>query len=142
MTKTNKSIKNGDKLLIHYRILLDDGSEFESTFDEDPVEITLGETKLLKGFNKTILEMKENETRTVKCGPDEAYGRHNPGLIAILNKDELPPNSIPAVGWMLKIGDFKVMVKEIGDETVTLDGNHPLVDQSVSFEIKTLNICK
>jgi peptidylprolyl isomerase len=140
MKKENRLIKNGDRLLIHYRAILEDGSEFETTFDKDPLEITLGETKILKGFNNALLGMSENETKTITLAPDDAYGHHDPALIAVLDKNELPPNSIPAVGWMLRIGKFKVMVKEIGETTVTLDGNHPLVGKSVSFEITVVKV--
>ena len=136
-----KIIKHGDKVEIHYRAtMVDDGSEVETTFDKDPFEMVLGETKIIKGIDKTLVGMIEGETITVTYGPEEAYGFHNPELIAVLDKSEFSKNSIPGVGWMMKIGHISVTVKAMDEKTVTLDGNHPLVGKPVNFEIKVVKV--
>ena len=141
MNNKKKIIKHGDKVHIHYRAtMVDDGSEIESTFDKEPFEMILGKTKLIKGVDKTLIGMKEDETVKVTYEPKDAYGFYNPALIAVLNKSEFPPNSIPGIGWMMKIGHISVCVMAINDKTVTLDGNHPLVDKQVNFEIKIVKI--
>jgi len=141
MSDKNKVIKHGDKVEIHYRAtMVDDGSEIESTFSKEPFEIILGTNKLIKGIDKTLVGMAEDETIKVTYGPEDAYGCHNPALIAVLDKKEFPPNSIPGIGWMMKIGEISVTVMAINDKTITLDGNHPLVDKQVDFEIKVVKI--
>ncbi len=135
-----KTVKLGDKISINYRGLTEDGEEFESTFDKDPFEFTLGETKLISGFQKALIGMKENETKNISVPPEEGYGKHNSDLIAVLNKNELPVNTVTTVGWMLKIGTYKVTIIASDKETVTLDGNHPLVDKTLTFEINMLEI--
>ena len=136
-----KIIKHGDKVHIHYRAtMVDDGSEVENTFDKEPFEMVLGETKIIKGIDKTLVGMIEGETITVKYEPEDAYGFHDPALIAVLDKSEFPKNSIPSVGWMMKIGHISVTVKAMDEKTVTLDGNHPLVGKPVKFEIKVVKV--
>ena len=136
-----KTVEHGDRIEIHFRsTMVSDNSEIESTFDKEPVEIVMGKTQLLKGLNKTLIGMKEGEFRKVRYEPEDAYGLHDPSMIAVLNKDEFPPNSIPAVGWMMKIGDIPVTVKAQDAATVTLDGNHPLAGKPVDFEIEIIKI--
>ena len=137
---SKRKIKLGDKIDIYYRGLLDDDSEFESNFDKEPYEMVVGETKLIKGFEKTLIGMSEKEKVRRTYTPDEAYGYHNPALIAVLDKSEFPKNSIPAVGWMMKIGEISVTIIAIDEKTVTLDGNHPLVGKDVDFEIEVIKI--
>jgi peptidylprolyl isomerase len=136
-----KKIKNGDKVEIHYRAtMVDDGSEIESTFKKEPFEMILGETKLIKGIDKTLIGMTEGETIKVTYQPEDAYGFYDPALIAVLDKNEFPDKSIPGVGWMMKIGHISVTVKAMDEKTVTLDGNHPLVGKPVNFEIKVVKV--
>ena len=132
-------IVKGDKILIYYRGILE-GSEFESNFDDEPFEMIVGETKLIKGFENTLIGMKEKESVRVTYSPDEAYGYHDPKLIAVLDKSEFPKNSIPAIGWMMKIGNISVTVIDMDEKNVTLDGNHPLVGKEVDFEIEVVKI--
>ena len=139
--KDKVKIKKGDKVQIHYRSRLHDKNEFfESTYEREPFEIILGESKIIKGFEKTLIGMKVGESTTVLYSPEDAYGHYNPALIAVLKKSEFPRNSIPAVGWMIKIGHITAIVKSIDDTTITLDGNHPLAGKEVYFEITVMKI--
>ena len=137
---TEKRVKRGDRIHIHYSGTTLDGSEFETTFDKEPFEMILGETKILKGIEKALLGMSEDETIEVTVPPEDAYGFHDPAMVAVLHRSELPENSIPAVGWMLRIGAYNVTVRAIDGDNITLDGNHPLVGQHVNFKIKVLKI--
>jgi peptidylprolyl isomerase len=138
--KSEKTVNKGDRIHIHYSGTTNDGEEFETTFDKEPFEMIVGETKIIPGFEKALIGMRENETIEVTFPPEEAYGHYDPSMIAILNKSELPKNSVPAVGWMMKIGTYTVTVKAIEGENVTLDGNHPLVGHHVNFKIQVLKI--
>ena len=84
--------------------------------------------------------MREDETIEVTFPPDDAYGFHDPAKVAILHRSELPKHSVPAVGWMMKIGPYMVTVRAIDGDNITLDGNHPLVGEHVNFKIKILKI--
>ncbi len=135
-----KTAKKGDRVEVHYRGMMMDGGEFESTFDKEPFKITIGETKLIKGFEKALIRMREGQTKKINIEPKDGYGFYNSELIATLDKSELPPNTTPAVGWFMKIGTMKVKVKSMTEKTVTLDGNHPLAGIDIKFEIKMIKI--
>lgn len=137
---SQRTVKKGDRIQIHYRGMMEDGSEFESNFDKEPFDLVLGETKVIKGFEKSLIGMKENEVKKATYSPEDAYGHYNPALIATIKKSEFPKNSIPSIGWMMKIGNITVTVKSMDDTTVTLDGNHPLAGKWIVFEIKLVKI--
>jgi FKBP-type peptidyl-prolyl cis-trans isomerase 2 len=139
-SKEKRRVKKGDRIHVHYSGMMLDGSEFETTFDKDPYDMIVGETKIIKGFEKALVGMEEDETMTVIFPPEEAYGSHDSSLIAVLKQSELPKNSVPSIGWMMKIGTYNVTVVAKDDTTVTLDGNHPLVDKHVNFKIQVLKI--
>lgn len=136
----SRTVKMGDRIQIHYRGKLPDGGEFESTYEKEPFEMVLGKTKVIKGFEEKLVGMKTNETITVTFAPEKAYGNYDPALIAVIEKHEFPKNSIPAEGWLMKIGHVTVTVKSVDDTTVTLDGNHPLAGQFTIFDITVLKI--
>ena len=140
MKETSRTAMKGDKVQIHYRGITKDGVEFESTYKKEPCEFIIGSSNIIKGFEKTLIGMKENESAKATYPPEDAYGHYDPALIAVLEKKEFPKNSIPAVGWMMKIGHITVVVKSMDDTTVTLDGNHPLAGQYVDFEITLLKV--
>lgn len=140
LVEDERVVKKGDRIQIHYCGMMLDGGEFESTYKQEPYEMVLGETKVIKGFEETLLGMKVNETVTATYSPDEAYGHYDPALIAVIEKSEFPKNSIPAEGWMMKIGHLTVTVKSIDETTVTLDGNHPLAGKHIMFKITVLKI--
>ena len=135
-----REVKRGDKVQVHYSGTTLDGSEFETTFDKEPFDIIVGETKIIKGFEKNLLGMQEGETLEITLPPEDAYGFHDPAKVAVLLKSELPENSVPAVGWMMRIGSYTVTVRDINGDNITLDGNHPLVGQHVNFKIQLLKI--
>ncbi len=139
-TEGARTVQMNDVVRVHYSGRTDDGEEFETTFDEQPFEICIGETKIIKGFENALLGMEENETIDVNIPCSEAYGEYKTSLIAVLRKSEFPPNSIPAVGWRMKIGPIPVLVKDMDETTVTLDGNHPLAGQDLDFRIKVVEI--
>ena len=135
--------KLGDRVKVHYRGSLKDGTEFDSSFDGDPLEFTLGDGMVIPGFENAILGMTEGETKTVSIPPDEGYGPYSDELIAEVQRSILPADLEPEVGMELeaKAEDGTVTVvtiTEVTDDTVTLDANHELAGEELVFEIKLM----
>jgi peptidylprolyl isomerase len=133
--------KLGDLVRVHYRGTLKDGTEFDSSFDGEPLEFTLGEGMVIPGFENAIVGMTDGETKTVSISPDEGYGQYSDELIAVIQRSILPDDLEPQVGMQLeaKAEDGTVTVvgiTEVTDDTVTLDANHELAGQELIFEIK------
>ena len=139
--------KNGDTILVHYTGTLADGTLFDSSKEGDPLESVLGQSMLIPGFENALLGMEEGETKTVTIPPDQAYGHKLEDLIITLSKEDVPPHMEPEVGMMVQVAtdddeEFEAVISAVTDEGVTLDANHPLAGEALTFELELVEIKK
>ncbi len=137
--------KPGDTVSIHYTGTLDDGSQFDSSRGRAPFEFTLGAGQVIPGFEIAVQGLEEGESRTVRIDPDDAYGPHQPQLVQKIARENLPPTIEIEKGVQLQAGrpdgsSLIVTVTDFDAETVTLDGNHELAGQALTFEIELLKV--
>jgi peptidylprolyl isomerase len=137
--------KNGDKVQVHYTGKLNDGSVFDSSVGRDPLEFTLGGGRMIPGFEKGVLGMAVGESKTIRILADEAYGQRDPERVLKIERSQFPPHVNPEIGQQLQLRDpgghvIMVVVAEVGDELVTLDGNHPLAGQDLNFDLQLVQI--
>ncbi len=137
--------KSGDTVRIHYTGTLDDGTQFDSSQGRDPFEFQLGQGNVISGFDKAVEGMAVGDSKTVRLEPDEAYGEHHQQLVQDLPRDVLPADLTPTVGMGLQgqgqdgsVTNF--MITAVSDESVTVDANHPLAGQSLTFDIELIEI--
>jgi peptidylprolyl isomerase len=138
--------KQGDRVKVHYKGSLEDGTVFDTSFDKEPMEFTLGEHMVIPGFENAIDGMNEGETSKTVIPPQEAYGDYNEKMIAVVDRSQIPPEVEIQIGMVLKVGDNEsdatnVCVTELSEHTITLDGNHPLAGKSLIFEINLVEVC-
>lgn len=144
-TDTRRSATTGDTVKIHYRGTLDDGSEFDASLGREPLEFRLGTGQVIAGFDRTVTGMKPGETRTARLEPEDAYGAHRGELILNVPKEQFPAEMTPAVGLQLELQQengerVPVTITAIEDDSVTLDANHPLAGQALTFAIELVEI--
>ena len=136
--------KSGDKLRVHYTGKLEDGSEFDSSAGGDPLEFTLGGGQLIPGFETGVTGMSPGEKKTITIDAADAYGEHDADLVLTVPRAQIPADLDPKVGEQLEMsGDdqsYVVTVTEVSDESVTLDGNHPLAGKKLCFELELVEI--
>ena len=138
--------KYGDTVKVHYTGKLEDGTIFDSSFDSEPLEFTIGEGQVIPGFEQSVFGMELNETKTVKIPVDKAYGAHRDDLIVVVNRSQLPPDFEPEIGAELegRQPDGSIVVAtviEVSESSVTLDANHPLAGKDLTFDIQLVEIC-
>ncbi len=141
---TNKVVQNGDKIKVHYTGTLDDGKQFDSSEGREPLEFEVGSGQLIKGFDDAVVGMKIGDEKTIKLKPSEAYGEANPQLIQTLPFTP-QPNLDPKPGQMLSLQDpqgreIRALIKAVGEDTITLDLNHPLAGKNLNFKIRVIEI--
>ncbi len=138
-------VKNGDEVKLHFKGTLDDGQEFSSSHGKEPVIFTVGQGQVIKGIENAVMGMEVGEQRTVTVPCDEAYGQRREELVAEVPLSELPENVDPRPGLKLKLiqpGGVPVVVSvtDVGEDTVTLDGNHPLAGEDLTFELELVAV--
>lgn len=140
-----KSAKNGSTVKVHYTGTLDNGNVFDSSREHEPLEFTIGSGQLIKGFEDTVMGMAAGNVQTVKIAAAEAYGDRRAELVITINKDQFPENISPAEGLQLDLKSpdgnvLNAIVTMVGENSVTLDANHPLAGQDLTFDIELLEI--
>ena len=137
--------KSGDTVRVHYTGKLDDGSVFDSSDGRDPLEFTLGEQRVIPGFESAVDGMTVGDTVTTRIEPDNAYGERRPDLMLQVDRGQFPPDVTPEVGMQLAIQQpsgeaVPVTITEVEDDTITLDANHRLAGEALTFEIELVEI--
>ena len=143
-TQNARAARHGDTVRVHYKGILDDGSEFDNSAGREPLEFRLGTGQVIRGFERTVTGMTVGETRTARLNPDDAYGTHRAELVLALPREQFPDELEPQVGQQLELegdgGRMPVVITGVGAETVTLDANHPLAGEALTFELELVEI--
>ncbi|HEY6873783.1 MAG TPA: peptidylprolyl isomerase [Geobacteraceae bacterium] len=145
--------KNGDKVTVHYTGRLAGGEVFDSSecheddcgCESGPMKFVIGEGEVIPGFEQAVIGMSPGEEKTVVIPVDQAYGERVDEMVAVVNRSEIPPDLTLEVGGQLEVTQedgqvFPVLITEVTDSTVTLDANHPLAGQELTFDLKLVEI--
>jgi peptidylprolyl isomerase len=137
--------KTNDTVKVHYTGRLIDGTVFDSSLGREPLEFTIGQKAVIAGFEEGIIGMAVGETKTVSIASQDAYGPYLDDLVGTISRVHISPDIELKVGTILQMqapdgGVTLVRVKELNDENVTLDANHPLAGKDLTFDINLLEI--
>lgn len=142
-----KKVKKGDTVKIHYTCTLSNGALIDSSFEDEPLEFTVGKGEVIKGFEEAVKGMSVGEKATKKIPAEKAYGTRHEEWVLEVGRDKLPEDWQPEVGLHLDIpredGQTTVAtVTHVSSKMVTLDFNHPLAGNELIFTIKLLEIAR
>ncbi|SEK54059.1 FKBP-type peptidyl-prolyl cis-trans isomerase [Pacificibacter marinus] len=138
-------VKSGDKVRIHYKGTLDDGTVFDSSEGRDPLEFTVGAGQVIVGMDKEMIGMTVGEKKTIVAVADEAYGQRQDDAQQNVPREMIPADIPLEVGMQLQMQSpegqvIPVSVVSIEEETVTLDANHMLAGKDLTFDIELVEI--
>jgi FKBP-type peptidyl-prolyl cis-trans isomerase 2 len=137
--------KNGNQVKVHYHGRLDDGTTFDSSEGRSPLQFEVGAGQVIKGFDDGVLGMKEGDKKTIHIPVEQAYGEKSPDMIIEFPRDQFPPDMKPEIGMQLNLRgqdgrNFPVVISDVKDDVVVLDGNHPLAGRDLIFDIEMVEI--
>jgi peptidylprolyl isomerase len=139
--------KAGDTVNVFYTGTLDDGSIFDTNVNATtPLTFTIGKGMVIPGFNEAVVGMAVNDVKTVRIPSEKAYGSYNSSLVQTLNRSTFPANTTPFVGQVYSIrrttdgAERLVKIINVTPSTITLDGNHELAGQTLTFSIRLVGI--
>ena len=137
---------DGKKVKAHYRGTLDDGTQFDSSYDRgEPIEFTCGAGQMIKGFDNAVLDMEVGEKKTVHIPAAEAYGERNPEMVISFPADQVPNIEQIEKGQKLYLSTpsgmpVPAVVVDVNTEGVTLDANHELAGKDLNFDIELVEV--
>ncbi|OHB31698.1 MAG: peptidylprolyl isomerase [Desulfuromonadaceae bacterium GWC2_58_13] len=162
--------KKGDRVTINFVGTLDDGSVFDSTLETDedscgtdgcgsdecssddcccgengPMELIIGEDDFFTQIEEALIGMAPGEKKTIVIPAEDAFGEYDEEKVFQVKRSEVPDDIYPEVGQELELtGEddelLEVTVVEINDEDITLDANHPLAGEELTYEIELVEI--
>ena len=139
-----KKVQNGDTVTVNYTGKFEDGTVFDTSMVEgrEPIKTKLGEGNLISGFENGLIDMGIGETKTITINPADAYGEYNEQMIQEVPKTQMPGEV--EVGITLQadtqMGTINFVVKEVKEETVVLDANHPLAGKTLVFDLELVDV--
>jgi peptidylprolyl isomerase len=109
------------------------------------MELTLGEGQVIPSFEEALTEMEPGEEKTVTIPAEQAYGPRRPDLMVSVDRTEFPKHIEPTVGQELQVrkNDAEVAVVRVAgvsDKEVTLDANHPLAGEDLTFDLELVEV--
>ena len=137
--------KAGDTVKVHYTGTLDDGTIFDSSEEREPLEFQLGEGQVIPGFEDAVVGMNVGDIKTTRISSEEAYGLHDEDMVLTVPREQFPPDIEPELDQQLQLrqpdgSSFVVTIIDITEDNVTLDGNHPLAGEALTFTIQLVEI--
>ena len=142
----SSTIKAGDEISVHYRGTLEDGTEFDNSYERgQTITFTAGSGQMISGFDDAVIGMTEGEVKTVTFGPDEAYGDIDPE-----RNTEMPRSAFPEdfpleegakVPLQAPTGETLLgTITSTDDDLVKIDLNHALAGKTLTFEVEVVKV--
>lgn len=140
---SNNVVENGDEVSVAYTGTLASGEQFDSSAGRDPLKFKVGQGLMISGFDKGVVGMSVNEKKVLTLPPSDAYGEINPEATVKVPRDQLSPDLELEVGLRLQAANgATAVITEFNDQEVTLDTNHRLAGETLTFDIEVVELTK
>jgi FKBP-type peptidyl-prolyl cis-trans isomerase SlpA len=141
----NEKIDMHSLLLMHYSIALTNGTEIESSFDDEPVEINMGSGVLTEGMELALYGLKTGDKQTLTLTPEQGFGLRDEENIHMMPLSEFPDDLKPESGLVFEFEtrggeDILGTILSVKGGKAEVDFNHPLAGQPLVFTVEILGI--
>jgi FKBP-type peptidyl-prolyl cis-trans isomerase SlpA len=140
---TKKEITLTCLVQMHFSIANENGTNFISTFNEDPFVFEMNQGTFPNKIELALLGLQEDNKQEIKLSPSQAFGEHDPKLHKILKRSSFGKENL-VIGEMrvfsTEQGELTGAITELTDEEVKIDLNHPLAGQSILLKTHILLI--
>ncbi len=137
-------IEDGQTVKVHYEGTLSDGTQFDSSRGRDPLEFIMGSGSLIPGFENAVRNLEKGKSCTVTIPADQAYGPYDSLKVFKVPLSEFPAGMKLSSGQRLRVQTEQsiqdMLVRDILEDCVILDGNHPLAGQELTFAIEVVEV--
>lgn len=143
-------IQAGSFLTLHYRLIGPDGGDLINTFDDKPATLSMGTGELAPAIEARLVGLPEGTRTTLALAPGEAFGERNDEMMQRVKLSLLhelgDPDAEYTVGDVVQFptpdgqGGYAGLVREVGEDWLLMDFNHPLAGQPLSFEVHVIGV--
>lgn len=132
-------ISHGDKVSIHYTLTNDAGDILDSSQGKDALSYTAGTGEIIPGLDNALLGKEKGDHVEVTIAPADAYGERLEQAVQQVPREHFANIPELVIGLPLTAetpqGPVTVFVTDINENTVTIDGNHPLAGVTLHFSV-------
>ncbi len=149
MASSPHRVQRGSFLTLHYRLAGPEG-DIINTFQDKPATLTLGTGELSPAVEERLVGLEEGTHTTIEIPAGEAFGERNPDMVQWVAKKLLhemgDANEQYHVGEAVQfptpdgLSSYAGHVKQVKDDAVLFDFNHPLAGRPVTFEVKLIGV--
>ena len=143
-------VQPGSFLTLHYRLAGPDGRDIVNTFADKPATLSLGTGQLAEALERRLLGLAEGTRKVFELPAGEAFGERNRELLQRVKRSLLAelgdPDEAYHVGDVVQFptpdgqGQYAGVVRELADDWVLFDFNHPLAGRPVTFEVQLIGV--
>jgi FKBP-type peptidyl-prolyl cis-trans isomerase SlyD len=130
---------------MNYTLKDDAGNVLDTSEGKEPLSFLYGKGMIIPGLEKALEGKKKGDTLQVTVQPEDGYGAYNDQAIGEVSKDNFQDGMEPKVGLQVQAQDPNggvqiFTITEVKDESVVLDGNHPLAGQVLHFDVDVADV--
>ncbi|MGF1644017.1 MAG: peptidylprolyl isomerase [Thiotrichales bacterium] len=132
-------IVSGKVVTLDYVLKNDSGQELERSTEDNPYVYLHGGDDIIPGLEKALEGRTVGDELEIVVVPEEGYGDYDDTLLQVVPRDMFGDAEID-VGMMFHAetahGHQVVVVREVVDDSITVDGNHPMAGQTLHFDVR------
>lgn len=145
MTEKTLEVSDGMIVRLDYTLRLENDELIDSSEDREPIEFVQGQRQIVPGLEEALYGLEAGQEKTVLVDPSQGYGERNPEASQVVPRDAFQEDVELDVGMPIRVSDGSgqtatAFVKELGDEAVELDFNHPLAGETLHFAVEILDV--
>nr|WP_279290207.1 FKBP-type peptidyl-prolyl cis-trans isomerase [Vibrio parahaemolyticus] len=140
------TITNDSVVTLHFTIKMKDGSVADSTHNMGkPAKFVMGDGSLSDNFEQCLVGLQSGENKAIELKAQDAFGMSNPDHIHHMDRTKFVGEAEVEVGTIMAFSgpdgmEIPGIITEIAGDSVTVDFNHPLAGQDVTFEVEILSV--
>jgi FKBP-type peptidyl-prolyl cis-trans isomerase SlyD len=144
-TKMSKDSVQTDMVVSMEYTLHVDGEKIDASEGQDPLQFLAGYGNIISGLEREMMGMKVGDSKDVVIQPGDAYGEYDEDAFMNVPRDQFPKDMPLEEGLELTVRDDSgqsryARVDAIDGENVTLNFNHPLAGDELSFNVRVVGL--
>ena len=139
------AIEPNTRITLKFSLALETGEEVDSNFGQDPVSFVMGDGSLLPGFERRLLGMRAGDEAEFRIPSEEGFGDPQDDNIQEIPRREFDEGAPLEPGMLFSFadaagGEVPGMIAAVGEDSVTVDFNHPLSGRTIHFRVRIARV--